>query len=240
MWFYDYSLTQLEKIAEDKLREFDAERLKVPKGIDVYDFIESCLNVPYDWKNLTPNQSLLGFTAFNDGHWWTWDGGKDVLPTRFDVKRGTILIDNSLVAEGAVKGRENFTVIHECFHQILHEKVFKQKSFNYHSYCKNQCVYAKIGKTKPALRGIDITEWQANAAAAALLMPREAVVVAFRETLAIPMSQTLPVRWTLSIDLQVQDIADKFDVSYTAMKYRLFDLGLVEGQLDYIISGDMF
>lgn len=68
MWFYNYSVAQLEKIAEDKLREFDSERLTIPKGIDVYDFIETCLDVPYEWKNLTPNQSILGVTAFNDGY----------------------------------------------------------------------------------------------------------------------------------------------------------------------------
>lgn len=46
-------------------------------------------------------------------------GSKDSPPNRLEVSAGIILIDNSLVAEGAVKGRENFTVIHECFHQFL-------------------------------------------------------------------------------------------------------------------------
>jgi hypothetical protein len=59
LWFYNYSVAQLEKIAEDKLREFDSERLTIPKGIDVYDFIETCLDVPYEWKNLTPMKYRL-------------------------------------------------------------------------------------------------------------------------------------------------------------------------------------
>lgn len=240
MFYYDYSITQLEKIAEDKLKEFDSERLSIPKDIDVYDFIEECLDVPYDWKDLTPNQSLLGFTAFNDGYWWTWEGGKDSPPKRLEVTTGTILIDNSLVAEGAIKGRENFTVIHECFHQFLHKKVFAKQSVKYQHYCRKSDVSAKIGKRKPSLRGIEITEWQANAATAAFLMPKEAVIVAFRETMRIPQSQVFPIKWSVLVDLKVETMADMFGASYTAMKYRLFDLGLVEGQYCSTDIKDLF
>lgn len=231
MWFYNYSVAQLEKIAEDKLREFDSERLTIPKGIDVYDFIETCLDVPYEWKNLTPNQSILGVTAFNDGYWWVWDGGEGELPKKHPVTKGTILIDNSLVAPGAVKGRENFTVIHEAFHQILHQKVFNQRALRERSFSRAQDISARIGKVKPNLTGMDITEWQANAATAAFLMPRQAVIFAFRETMKIPSHKSLPIKWSLAVDLRVEEMADMFNVSYTAMKYRLFDLGLVEGSM---------
>lgn len=231
MWFYNYSITQLEKIAEDKLREFDHERLTTPKSLDVYDFIEVCLDVPYDWKNLTPNQSILGVTAFSDGYWWVWDGGEGELPKKHPVTKGTILIDNSLVAPGAIKGRENFTVIHECFHQILHERVFRQRALRDRSYSRNQDISANIGKMKPRLTGMDITEWQANAATAAFLMPRQAVIFALRQIMKIPTTQALPIRYSLTIDLYIEEMADMFGVSCTAMKYRLFDLGLLEGRM---------
>ena len=67
MIHYEYSPTQLEKTAEQLLRKFDPERLLRPKPIDVYEVIEKCLDVPYDWKYLTPNQSVLGMTFFDDG-----------------------------------------------------------------------------------------------------------------------------------------------------------------------------
>jgi len=238
LWFYSYSVVQLERIAEDKLREFDSERLVAPKNIDVYDFIEACLDVPYDWKNLTPNQSILGVTAFSDGYWWVWDGAEGDLPRKHPVTKGTILIDNSLVAPDAVKGRENFTVIHECFHQILHERVFRQRALRDRSYSRAQDISAVIGKTRPQLTGMEITEWQANAATAAFLMPRRAVVFAFREAMKIPASLAFPVKYSLAIETQIEVMADMFGVSYTAMKYRLFDLCLVEGSIsvDVLVS----
>lgn len=67
MIHYNYSARQLESEAEKLLFQFDPERLKKPKSIDVYAVIEKCLGVEYDWKYITPDQSILGATAFNSG-----------------------------------------------------------------------------------------------------------------------------------------------------------------------------
>ena len=60
MIHYNYSARQLESEAEKLLFQFDPERLKKPKSIDVYAVIEKCLGVEYDWKYITPDQSILG------------------------------------------------------------------------------------------------------------------------------------------------------------------------------------
>ena len=73
MIYYNYSPNQLEQEAEKLLKNFDAERFVKIKPIDVYEVIEKCLDVPYDWKYLTPDQSYLGLTAFDDGYIWVWD-----------------------------------------------------------------------------------------------------------------------------------------------------------------------
>lgn len=73
MIYYNYSPSQLEAKAEELLKNFDKERLVKTKPIDVYAVIENCLDVPYDWKYLTPDQSVLGMTAFNAGYIWVWD-----------------------------------------------------------------------------------------------------------------------------------------------------------------------
>ncbi len=72
MIHYKYSRSQLESKAEDLLKQFDAERLLKTKPIDVYAVIEKCLGVPYDWKYLTSDQSILGLTAFNAGFIYVW------------------------------------------------------------------------------------------------------------------------------------------------------------------------
>jgi hypothetical protein len=230
MFYLEYDLPQLVRIAEDKLRNFDAERLTIPKPLDAFDFIEleNGLQLQTDPQRLTPNLSIWGLTAFNDGHWWVWPEGED-MPRKHPVQKGTILIDERLLLPDASVGWRNFTVLHEGFHWVLHSRVFKRQEVVYQRHISKDSVSARIGTRKPALTGIQITEWQANAAAAVFLMPREAVTFAFREVLKIPTTKTLPIQWTLPIDVQISEIADMFSASYTAMKYRLADLGLLSG-----------
>lgn len=80
---YSYSQTQLEEKSNDLLRQFDAERLETAKPIDVYAVIENCLGVAYDWKHITPNESIWGLTFFAPGYCWVW-------PERLYVQRCTI------------------------------------------------------------------------------------------------------------------------------------------------------
>ena len=95
MRYYDFSTKQLEDKATELIIDFDKERLTKTKPIDVYEVIEKCLNVPYDWKYLTPDQSVLGATAFNSGHVWVWPEStyrEGVLPYQIWAEKGTILI----------------------------------------------------------------------------------------------------------------------------------------------------
>jgi hypothetical protein len=230
LFYLDYDLPQLVKIAEDKLRAFDMERLEIPKSLDAFDFIEfdNGLGRETDPQRLTPNLSIWGLTAFNDGYWWTWPEDSEI-PKKHPVKRGTILIDERLLSPEASVGWRNFTLLHEGFHWVLHPRVFKKQEVVYQRHCNRINVSARIGNKKPSLTGIQIIEWQANCAAAVFLMPPKAVLNAFREKLHIATTKTLPIQWTLLIDSAIHDIADMFSASYTAMKYRLIDLGLVVG-----------
>ena len=99
MIHYNYSAHQLEKEAEKLLNQFDPERLKKPKPIDVYAVIEKCLGVDYDWKYITPDQSILGATAFNAGYVWVWPEPcyrEGMLPSKVYLSKGSILIDATL------------------------------------------------------------------------------------------------------------------------------------------------
>ena len=222
MIHYDYSPTQLEKTAEQLLQKFDPERLTVPKPIDVYEVIEKCLDVPYDWKYLTPNQSVLGMTFFDDGWTWAWpepyyeDG---MLPFRVEEQKGTILIEETLTEEEN-RGRENFTVMHEVFHQVLpHKKCFSYGGADY-AHCTTkkglEC------RRKRSMTSLEICEYQANACAAAFLMPREAVAnqlrrYAGRKVLRLADYEDYAI---------VRLLAEDFSVSVMAMKYRLLNLKL--------------
>ena len=96
MIHYNYSARQLESEAEKLLFRFDPERLKKPKSIDVYAVIEKCLGVEYDWKYITPDQSILGATAFNAGYIWVWPEPcyrEGMLPSKVYLPKGCILIE---------------------------------------------------------------------------------------------------------------------------------------------------
>ena len=218
---YNYSPAQLEKTAEQLLWKFDPERLTGPKPIDVYEVIEKCLDVPYDWKYLTPDQSILGMTFFDDGWTWAWpepyyeDG---MLPFQVEEQKGTILIEETLTEEEN-RGRENFTVMHEVFHQVLpHRRCFSCGAVDYAYF-----THADMPKTrKPRMTSLEICEYQANACAAAFLMPREAVTnqlrrYAGRKVLRLADYEDYAI---------VRLLAEDFSVSVTAMKYRLLNLKL--------------
>lgn len=221
MIHYNYSPLQLEVEAEKLLRRFDPERLEGPKPIDVYAVIEKCLDVPYDWKYLTPDQSVLGMTAFEGGFLWIWpkpyyeDG---MFPFQIEVEKNSILIDATLT-ESDNRGRENFTVMHEVFHQILpHNRCFSSGSPDYtHRTTKNVLAYRR----RKSMSSLEICEYQANACAAAFLMPKDAVLGQVRAYTNAMLHLSDSDDWNLT-----RTLAAEFNVSSTAMRYRLLNLKL--------------
>ena len=220
MIYYDYSPVQLEVKAMDCLRSFDSERLTKPKPIDVYAAIEKCLDVPYDWKYITPDQSILGATAFTDGYLYVWDKPyyeTGMLPKKVFLKKGTIVIDSTLTERGK-EGQENFTVIHEMFHQVLHKRCFAHSGANYTHSTTAKALKSQCGKRR--MTAIERIEYQANTCAACFLMPREAVLNTFDKISTTTVSADSKQSWAICYKM-----APEFSVSPTAMHYRLENLG---------------
>ena len=224
MLYFSYSQNQLEKQALETLASYDKQLLVTPKQIDVYDVIEKLLDVPYDWKYLTPDQSILGATAFNPGFIWAWPEPVyrvGMKPYKVPVEKGTILIDSTLTERGNI-GRENFTVMHEVFHQVLHKKCFRNEPPNYDHFSKNP-EYDSNGHKK-LKTAIDYIEYQANQCAACFLMPRDLVIETFDKMFSRTSYSRL--KW-IYIDNLVREMAYEFNSSETAMKYRLNNLKIL-------------
>ena len=191
------------------MKKYDKELLYKTKEIDVYSVIEACLDVPYDWKYLTPDQSILGLTAFNPGYIYTWpeshfeDG---MLPQKTYLEKGTIVIDSTLT-ESSNRGRENFTVIHEVFHQVIHQKCFKREPADYAHYTTASAIKGQKKKLDTAL---DIIEYQANSCAAAFLMPENLV----REIFHKQYNKSEPPK-AYMVDTICERMAPEFNVSKT-------------------------
>lgn len=227
MIYYEFSPSQLEDKAIKLTQDFDKERLIRPKPIDVYDVVDLIKCTP-DWVYLTPDQSYLGLTAYNEGYWWAWPAPyyeAGMLPEKIAVHAGTILIDRT-ISEGSNRGIENFTVIHECFHQILHPRCFRTRTANYQHYCQKKDFRAESGKRKN-MTAIERIEAQANYCAAAFLMPKAAVEKVFLERAGLSDLSIIPIKINVHIDSVIEEMAELFSVNYSPMKYRLQNLGLL-------------
>ncbi|MFR0799276.1 MAG: ImmA/IrrE family metallo-endopeptidase [Oscillospiraceae bacterium] len=169
----------MENEAEKLLNQFDPERLRSRSPSTSTPSLKSALGVDYDWKYITPDQSILGATAFNAGYVWVWPEPcyrEGMLPSKVYLSKGSILIDATLT-EGDNRGRENFTVMHEVFHQVLHKNCFRRETPDYiHSTTQ----IALNGK-KSLKTSLDFIEYQANACAAAFLMPQNVVRDEFKK-----------------------------------------------------------
>ena len=221
MIHYNYSPVQLEEKAMALLREFDSDRLEKPKSIDVYAVIEQLLGVEYDWKYLTPDQSVWGMTFFKPGYCWVWPESHykpGMLTKKAFYEQGTILID-SFLTELPDRGPENFTVMHEVFHQVLHKRCFKHSNGDYRHETKKTNLSLQAGRKYRT--SLEICESQANFCAACFLMPKEPVTAMFVKMVSSKASSNIP-------DDAIQDMANEFSVSKSAMRIRLQTLGLVE------------
>ncbi len=221
MIHYNYSPAQLEDKANELLRQFDAERLTMAKPIDVYAVIEQCLDVPYDWKYITPDQSIWGMTFFKPGYQWVWPEPRFIdgmRPEKAFFEQGTILID-SFLTELPDRGPENFTVMHEVFHQVLHKRCFAHASCDYKHETRRENLNLRTGKKYPS--SLEICEYQANFCAACFLMPRVPVTAMFHRLTS--SEQNCFVNESV-----VAEMAAAFSVSKSAMRIRLQSLGLTK------------
>jgi len=218
--YHNYTAERLEKKAIEILSKYNKSLITEPQEMDVYHFAECFLDLTTDYKNISNDKSLLGLTCFNDGLLEVWDDDRKN-PYFIDVVKGTIIIDND-VLENHVVGRERFTVIHECSHQILHPRFYYKASSEKSPVVK--CAMRDIEGTYKPYSDEQIREWQANRLGAALIMPAEAtknlisvIIKKSYEDLELPISLS---------SSSIHEMALVFNVSDFAMRIRLNELGI--------------
>ena len=223
-----YDRKQLQKIAEAFLYSYRPEMLERPiEKFDVYDVVENKLHAEVDWQFLSADESVLGMTAFTTEMLRVYTD-EDVLPhqvTRMiKVEAGTILIERALSEDEIRKGQENFTVMHEVFHSLLHREFFcslPSSAYLEHQQAKSH--YLTNGH-RQLETPLDFVEWQADTCAACFLMPEKAVRKAFCR-MQNKFQQIMPQEQFLQGAIPI--LADCFHVSRLAMAYRLQELQLV-------------
>lgn len=177
------------------------------------------LGLKIEYVNITRDGSILGQTS--SGRVWTeiYDDNKNKLFIELDGS--TILVDKRLLSSAKIVGRKNFTIAHEIAHQIIN-RLYPEM---YDTQNRIFCDYRRY--TKPKKEIVDWREWQADALAAALLLPLDVLqdsmfVFGLGEKMKMLSRKYSSANFSLFCDM-----ADYLQVSRTALSYRMEQFGLL-------------
>lgn len=219
------SREQLEQIADGVIYQYKAAL--VPEKHLCYNVdpteLASLLGYTVDYQYLTKDGSVLGKTA--SGKMWITVYDSDKTETLYELDDRTILIEKRLLFSPRNIGRKNFTIAHELAHQIIN------RSFpEYHGVdCRVFCDYRRC--VKPRKKVVDWHEWQADALAAALLLPLDAITDAMFIFGLGEKLKVLSRKYSQNNYERFCDMAEYLQVSRTALAYRMEQFGLLECNL---------
>lgn len=219
------SRQQLEQIAEGVIQHY--KQAFVPERHLCYSVdpteLASLLGYTVDYQYLTQDGSILGETASNKMWITVYDSDKTEMLYELDDR--ILLIEKRLLLNPRNIGRKNFTIAHELAHQIINRRFPECYGVN----CRVFCDYRRSEKSRKKV--VDWREWQADALAAALLLPPDAVCDAmFMYGLGEKM-KVLSRKYSQKKYEFFCEMADFLQVSRTALAYRMEQLGLLERNL---------
>ena len=164
------SRKDLEAMAERVVRAYmklpELQNTSVSK-IDPEVFSSNLLHLNVQYARLTASGTILGLTSFEPTPLETLDG-----IIQLDSK--TVLIESALNDETGNIGRRNFTIMHEACHQVL--KMFFPNDYGRraHEFCPVP-IHCCRAEPRHRDRICDWEEWQTNALASAVFLPRSLV-----------------------------------------------------------------
>lgn len=169
---------------------------------------------------LSRTGSILGLTSCGPVGVLIFDD--PTTPEYYYLDGRTLLIDSSLQAEQANKGRYHFTLVHEACHQI-YKMLFPKEYMSGVNSRKIHCCTAGS-----FTGGSGWEEWRTNTLASAVLMPVDMVlnnmaVFGLGHRLRLLNKVFAPVEYR-----QFEQMAQHMGVSKQALAIRLKHLGLLE------------
>ena len=193
---------------------------EIPDCIDIDDFVANYLHCPVVYENIHKSSDCLGYVS---------NGVKPLLVYRDNkvlevvFPKDTIILDKFYLLDGQ-ETKRRFTLAHEAGHIITDRINRINQEACYH---ENNDVQAR---TKPELKcRYSILEVFANRFAACLLMPTESVKKYIHTYFGHDKIMLDEYGHLSTYDKALlQDIADKMNVSFSALLLRLNELGLYD------------
>ena len=223
---------QLEKVAEQFLRDHYPKALLQPMWLEPTE-LAGGLGLKVIRKRITKDGDIFGRIFFYDAVTEIYDPDQDKMVKK-KARAKMILVDPEAAYQNNI-GALNNTIVHECVHWGLHRKAFMLEHLYNKELTQIGCV-VRGGIAGNKKDSTDWMEWQANALAPRIQMPKEmfkkrvdTLISKFRRELGeydiVDIIQ--PIIEQLTID---------FGVSRTAAKLRLIDIGYDEaiGAFNYV------
>jgi Zn-dependent peptidase ImmA (M78 family) len=216
------SRDDIEKIAERIVQEY--KKKYVPERhmcymVDATELAEM-LGFNIEYVHITRDGSILGQTS--SGRVWTTIYDDNMNQLFFELDGTTILVDKRLLESPRIAGRKNFTIAHEIAHQIINREYPEV----YGTQNRIFCDYRRSVKPKRVEK--DWHEWQADALAAAMLLPLDALqdsmfMFGLGDKMKILSKKYSDTKYEFFCKM-----ADYLQVSRTALSYRMEQLDLLE------------
>ena len=222
-------LAELDKYAEAILEEYYPEALNGNEAVNP-DILVKRLGLTKIEGDIDEGKNVFGRVYFVDADVPYYDWIEEI-DKNIHVKAGTIFVDPKIFFLRNL-GAENNTIIHECVHWILHRKAFEfQRLIGNTGINRIECMVD--GTTRGAKwDAMNTMEWQANALAPKIQMPR----AAFSRKAEELLSQYSDDIICDAIEKTIVDLSVSFKVSKLAAKIRLVELGYDEaiGAFNYV------
>lgn len=218
-----YTRAEIDEIGAGLIEVYKGKHPnKVVSYIDIEHFITDFLGLHIEFASFAEDDyGKIGFTSDGETELMINQNGR-VLP--FTFPKNTIVIDKFLLSDEEY-GRRRFTMAHEAAHHILSRLQAEPTKACFHNEYDNERAY-----TKEELRQMfNSAEWQADAMAASILMPRFLVEGALgkyagTDTIKVYGASTLMARDKAAI----QQMAKFLGVSVSALRIRLEHLNMIE------------
>ena len=128
---------QIEKIGEKVVAGYQRFLNKPMSRVDIENMAEEYFGLKKQYAKLSDNGELLGLTTFQDVDIEIMDNDKT---EKLSFSKNVIILDESLKKDKS-PGRKNFTVAHECAHQILYRMELNKINRNYQNRYVFGCAY---------------------------------------------------------------------------------------------------
>lgn len=164
------SRKEIEEIAQRVLKQYckvSDSHAKLYR-IDPEELGTKILGLDFQYRKLSQDGQILGMTSVNDLFVGVWDfeNNKEM----FELDGKTVLLDYTLIDE-KMRGRCNFTKAHEIAHQILYILYPQAYGISYRQQPIKYCNPSQYNSH--SIKNWE--EWQANALASSLLLPKNLV-----------------------------------------------------------------